>query len=61
MRYLDFMKIVFHTFLLGCEKELSIVPQSPASMEAASTASSVQSPDCFCCQKELLQKILHFS
>jgi hypothetical protein len=38
MGYPDIKKIVFHTLLLGCEKELFSVPPSPASMESASTA-----------------------
>jgi hypothetical protein len=46
MEYLDFIKIVFHTLLLGSENELSRAPPSPASMESASTASSsMQPPD----------------
>jgi hypothetical protein len=44
MGYLDFMKILSHTLLLGSEKELSDVPSSPASMESAPTA-SMQSPN----------------
>jgi hypothetical protein len=46
MGYLDFMKIVSRTFLLGGEKELSNVPPLPASMETASPgSSSMQPPD----------------
>jgi hypothetical protein len=44
MGYLDFMKIVFCTLLLGNEKELSSVPSSPACKESASTASSSMKP-----------------
>jgi hypothetical protein len=46
MGYLDFMKTVPHTLLLGSEKELSSIPSSPAQMESASIASSsMQPPD----------------
>jgi hypothetical protein len=58
--YLDFMKNVSHTLLLGSDMELSTIPPSPESMELASTvSSSMQLPHVFH-QKEPLQKTPHF-
>jgi hypothetical protein len=60
MGYLDVMKTVPCTLLLGSEMELSNIPPSPESMESASTASSSMQPPVVSHQKEPPQKTLHF-